>query len=57
MFGRSIFDNQAHTVFNMKDGYVKVSNTSGSKIVHFGSKDKQNKALIELLNTTLTEEK
>ena len=57
MFGRSIFDNQPHTVFNIKDGYVKVSNTSGSKIVPFGSKDKQNKALLELLNTAVTEEK
>lgn len=57
MFGRSIFDNQTHTVFNIKDGYVKVSNTNGSKIVPFGSKDKQNKALLELLNTALTEEK
>ena len=42
---------------NIKDGYVKVSNTSGSKIVPFGSQDKQNKALLELLNTALTEEK
>ena len=57
MFGRSIFDNQPHTVFNIKDGYVKISNTSGSKIVPFGSKDKQNKALLELLNTAVTEEK
>ena len=57
MFGRSIFDNQEHTVFNIKDGYVKVSNTSGSKIVPFGSKEKQNKALLQLLNTALVEEK
>ena len=57
MFGRSIFDNQEHTVFNMKDGYVKVSNTSGSKIVPFNAKDKQNKALMQLLNTALVEEK
>ncbi|MBO4708001.1 MAG: sulfatase-like hydrolase/transferase [Elusimicrobiaceae bacterium] len=57
MFGRSIFDNQAHTVFNIKDGYVKVSNTSGSKIVPFGAKDKQNKVLLQLLNTALVEEK
>ena len=57
MFGRSIFENQEHTVFNIKDGYVKVSNTNGSKIVPFGSKEKNNKALLELLNTALTEEK
>lgn len=58
MFGRSIFDNrQQHTVFNMKDGYVKVSNTYGAKIIPFNAKDKQNKALLGLLNTALTEEK
>ena len=57
MFGRSIFDNQPHTVFNIKDGYVKVSNTNGSKIVPFNAKDKQNKALMQLLNTALVEEK
>lgn len=51
MFGRSIFDNQPHTVFNIKDGYVKVSNTNGSKIVPFSAKEKHNKALLELLNT------
>ncbi len=56
MFGRSIFDNQPHTVFNIKDGYVKVSNTNGSKIVPFSAKDKQNKTLLELLNTALVEE-
>ena len=57
MFGRSIFDNQEHTVFNMKDGYVKVNNTYGSKIVPFNAKDKENKALMQLLNTALVEEK
>ena len=57
MFGRSIFDNQPHTVFNIKDGYVKVNNASVSKIVPFNSKDKRNKALLELLNTALVEDK
>ncbi len=57
MFGRSIFDNQPHTVFNIKDGYVKINNASVSKIVPFNSKDKKNKALLELLNTALVEDK
>ena len=54
MFGRSIFDNTAkRTVFNLKDGYVKVDNSNGQIIIPFNSKDKKNKALLKLLNTAL----
>ncbi len=56
MFGRSIFDNTAkRTVFNLKDGYVKVDNSDGQTIIPFNSKDKNNKKLLELLNTAFIE--
>lgn len=56
MFGRSIFDNTAlRTVFNIKDGYVKIDNTDGQMIIPFNSKEQKNKDLLAFLNTAFVE--
>ena len=55
MFGRSIFENTPRTVFNMKDNYMAVKNAEGTKFIPFNSSNKEDKALLSLMYTALTE--
>lgn len=56
MFGRSIFENTPRTVFNIKDNYIAVKNDGGTRFVPLNSSKKEDKALVSLLYTALTEE-
>ena len=53
MFGRSIFKDAPRTVFYMKNSYVVVRNTRGTKVIPFTSKKPEDKALLELLNSVV----
>ncbi len=55
MFGRSVFEPAERTVFNIKNGYVIINNTNSTKMLPFSSEKAEGKAVIELLNTAVTD--
>ncbi len=56
MFGHSIFDTHARrTVFDVKEDYAVVTNVSGKRVVPFRSLRKQDRELMRLMRTFLTD--
>jgi phosphoglycerol transferase MdoB-like AlkP superfamily enzyme len=56
MFGRSVFENAPRAAFNVKDGYALITASDGSvKFLSSNSKEPQEKALTELINTIIVD--
>lgn len=54
MFGRSIFEKTDRTVFNLKSNYVIIKNTKGTRVIPFSSNKLEDKAVLGLLNATVS---